>query len=165
MSDPKDAPPEQPDEAEDSDSGFNVTRWTMIITGAVTGVIVLIFLLSVGLAIFADSIYWAPRFQIIRDSFLVIMTLEIIMIIVAIAALIIQIARLVNLLQSETKPVLDNAQETLNTAKTTTQFVGRNLAEPIIKFQSFLAGLFVFMRELGGIRRAIRKHTKSNGDK
>lgn len=145
----------------EDDSGLGVVKITMIVTGVLTGLILLIFVAGLIIAVFADSAYWAPRFRIIRDSFVLLMALESIMIVISLAVLVIQVARLANLLQSEVKPVLDNAQETLSTAKGTTQFVGKNVAEPVIKFQAFFAGLWVFIRELGGIRRAIRKKPKS----
>lgn len=150
------------EETEEDESGLGFVKITMIVTGVLTAILLLIFIAGLGIAVFADSGYWAPRFRMIRDSFLLLMILESILILMTFVVFVIQVARLTNLLQSEVKPVLDNAQETLSTAKGTTQFVGRNVAEPVIKFQAFLAGLWVFIREFGGIRRAIRKKPKSD---
>ncbi|HEX2620324.1 MAG TPA: hypothetical protein VHL11_09260, partial [Phototrophicaceae bacterium] len=71
--------------------------------------------------------------------------------------LVIQVAGLVTLLQADIKPLLLNLQETLNMAKGSAQFVGENLASPLIKAGGFFAGASVFLREFGGLRRAIRR--------
>jgi len=62
------------------------------------------------------------------------------------------------------KPVLMTAQETVNTAKGTVEFVGDNAVRPIIRASAFMSGVGVVLRDVGGIRRAIR-HTKQNGQK
>jgi hypothetical protein len=141
------------------------SQWTLqriiVITAAgLGGVIVLLFVIGLLFALFSDVQATAPRIQIIRDVFIIIMSLEFILIIGALAILILQVARIVNLLQSEVKPVLDNAKETVNSAKGTVEFVGNNVSEPVVKTSAFLAGAGVFIREAGGIRRAIRRNGK-----
>ncbi len=142
-----------------------VSKWTMqriimVAAAALGGVIVLLFVIGLLFALFSDVQATAPRVQIIRDVFIIIMSLEFILIIGALAILILQVARIVNLLQSEVKPVLENAKETVNTAKGTVEFVGNNVSEPVVKTSAFLAGAGVFIREAGGIRRAIRRNGK-----
>ncbi|MCU0497917.1 MAG: hypothetical protein MUF87_11240 [Anaerolineae bacterium] len=104
-----------------------------------------------------DPVGTAVHFQILRDIFLIIIALQGILIVAALCILILQIAGLVNLLRNEIKPLIVNLQETLTTVKGTTQFVGENLATPLIKASSFAAGVSVLLRELGGLRRAIRR--------
>ena len=135
-------------------------RIITIAAAALGGVIVLLFVIGLLFALFSDVQATAPRIQIIRDVFIIIMSLEFILIIGALAILILQVARIVNLLQNEVKPVLENAKETVNTAKGTVEFVGDNVSEPIVKTGAFLAGAGVFVREVGGIRRAIRRNGK-----
>ena len=48
---------------------------------------------------------------------------------------------LVALLRNEIKPVLTNVNQTVNTVRGTTSMVGDNLAKPIVKAASFLAGM------------------------
>ena len=67
-----------------------------------------------------------------------------------------------NLIQTETKPILDDAAAAAKIAKGTAEFVGDNVAEPIIKTGSFFAGLGVFLREVGGIRRALRRNHRED---
>lgn len=48
---------------------------------------------------------------------------------------------LVALLRNEIKPMLANVQQTVQTVRGTTTLVSDNVAKPVIKFASFLAGL------------------------
>jgi hypothetical protein len=48
---------------------------------------------------------------------------------------------LVALLRNEIKPVLTNVNQTVNTVRGTTTMVGDNIAKPIVKAASFLAGM------------------------
>ena len=48
---------------------------------------------------------------------------------------------LIALLQHEIRPLLANVQQTVNTVRGTTTMVSENIAKPVIKFASFLAGL------------------------
>ncbi len=129
----------------------------MIAGGALIGVILLVFASGVLLALLTNAEQTAPRIQIIRDIFLIILSLQGILIVVALAVLVLQIARLINLLQNEIKPILENTQETLTTAKGTVEFVSKNVAEPVVYVNGFLAGVLVLFRELFGLRRALRR--------
>jgi len=132
----------------------------MIVAGVVIGLILLIFVTGVLLALLSNVEATAPRVQIIRDIFIIILAFQGILVIAALAILILQIARLINLLQNEIMPILKNTEETVNTARGTVEFVGTNLAEPVVKLNGFLAGLSVLIRELFGIRRALRREQK-----
>jgi hypothetical protein len=141
------------------------SRWTLqrivaAVAGVLGGIIVLLFVIGLVFALFSDVQATAPRIQIIRDTLVTIITLEFLLVIGAIAIVILQVARLVLLLQNEVKPVLDNAKDTVNSAKGTVEFVGNNVTEPVVRVGSFLAGANVFVREVGGIRRAIRRNGK-----
>jgi hypothetical protein len=77
----------------------------------------------------------------IRDIFIIFMAFESLIIGAALVVLVIQIASLINLLQNEVKPILQSTSETVNTLRGTTQFLSENLVEPVIKLNSYLAGL------------------------
>ena len=81
----------------------------------------------------------------VRDLFIILMALESIVIGVALIILIVQLATLINLLQNEVKPILHSTNETVNTLKGTVSFIGDNMTEPIIKLNSYLAGIKTFM--------------------
>jgi len=60
---------------------------------------------------------------------------------------------LINLLQNEVKPILDATNETVNTLRGTTTFLSENLVEPVIKLNSYLAGIQRVLKLLGLKRR------------
>lgn len=138
-------------------SSWTMQRIVVVIAGGLGGLLAALFVIGLLFALFAEPTATAARFQIVRDVFMILITLQGILIIIALSLLVIQVARLVNLLQTETKPVLANAQEAVNTAKATTQFVSANVTQPIVQASTFMAGARVFLRDAGGIRRAIRR--------
>ena len=77
----------------------------------------------------------------IRDIFIIFMALESLVIGAALVVLIIQIASLINLLNNEVRPVLEATNETIATLRGTTQFLSENLVEPVMKLNSYVAGL------------------------
>ena len=88
----------------------------------------------------------------IRDIFIIFMAFESLVIGVALVILILQITSLMNLLQNEIKPILDATNETVHTLRGTTTFISENIAEPVIKLNTSLAGLQRIL-ELIGIKR------------
>jgi hypothetical protein len=77
----------------------------------------------------------------VRDIFIILMALVSLVIGTALVVLIIQMAALINLLQNEIKPILKSSSDTVNTLKGTTTFLSDNLASPVIKINSSVAGL------------------------
>jgi len=149
------APPEKPaDEA--GGSRWDARSVTLVVGGVLGGIVLVIFVLGLLLALFSDVDATAARVQIVRDIFLIILALQSIVIVVALIVLILQISKLINLLRNEVMPILNNTQETIQSAKGTVEFVGKNVSEPITRLGGFFAGLGVLFRELFGIRRALR---------
>ncbi|MGB9639276.1 MAG: hypothetical protein ACPL3P_05090 [Anaerolineales bacterium] len=77
------------------------------------------------------------------------MALETLLLGIALTILIIQLARLINLLQNEIKPILNSTNETVNTLKGTTTFLSNNLVEPVMKLNELLAGFQKLMELVG----------------
>ena len=77
----------------------------------------------------------------IRDIFIIFMALESLLIGLTLVILLIQLSRLINLLQNEVKPILDSTNETANTLRGTVTFLSDNLVEPIVKLNEYLATL------------------------
>ncbi|HLU12060.1 MAG TPA: hypothetical protein VK003_20460 [Oceanobacillus sp.] len=139
---------------DDNSSGFDIKRVAIIGAGVLIGAILLLFVIAILLASAGNE--WAVAVQVVRDMVITVLALTGALVIVAFAILIIQIARLVSLLQAEIKPVLENAQDTMRTAQVTIQFVSDNVAEPIIKASGFVSGVSLIIREIFGIRRALQ---------
>jgi len=85
----------------------------------------------------------------VRDIFIIFMAFESLIIGAALVILVIQIAGLINLLQNEVKPILQSTSDTVNTLRGTTEFLSENLVEPVIKLNSYLAGLRKFFDLFG----------------
>jgi uncharacterized membrane protein YqhA len=80
----------------------------------------------------------------LRDISIILMAIESIIISIALVILIIQIARLTNLIENEVKPILDSTNETVSNLRGTTKFLSDNLVEPVIKLNEITAVLFRF---------------------
>ena len=122
-------------------------RW--ILAGIIAGVLLLAALLV--WAVIALSSHPAAAANV-RDIFIIFLALESLVIGAALVVLIIQLASLINLLQNEVKPILKSTNETVNTLRGTSAFLSENLVEPVIKLNSYLAGLKK-MFDLFGINR------------
>jgi amino acid permease len=77
----------------------------------------------------------------IRDIFIIFMALISLLLGAVLIILIIQLARLINLLQNEVKPILESTNETVNTLRGTTAFLSDNLVEPVMKMNEYLAAI------------------------
>jgi hypothetical protein len=98
----------------------------------------------------AESIsYWVA---IMRDLCIIALVLEGILIGVALIALILQLATLVNALENEIKPIVDNTRQVADTMRGTAEFMSKHVAEPVILSKSFVAGAVSFVREIRRIR-------------
>ena len=109
----------------------------IVVIGSVAAVAIL-------LLIIAAVIYLAqPATETgkIRDIFIIFMALESLIIGAALVVLIVQIAALINLLNNEIKPMLDATNETIANLRGTTEFLSENLVEPVVKLNSYVAGL------------------------
>jgi len=104
-----------------------------------------------------DPVGSANYFEYIRGLFETILSVAITLIIIAIGVLIIQIARFINLLRSEIKPITEDTKQAIKNVRVTSEFVQKNAVKPIIKGQSFLAGLLAFLREISRITRVLRR--------
>jgi len=85
----------------------------------------------------------------IRDVFIIFMALESLVLGLVLVILIVQLARLINLLQNEIKPILDSTNETVSTLRGTTAFLSDNLVEPVIKMNEYSAGLQQALKMIG----------------
>lgn len=130
------APSSPEEEAAHHRAVIRKQRW--IIAGIITAVVLV--LAGVCAAVYFLLQPGSPT-GTIRDIFIIFMAFESLIIGAALIVLIIQVASLINLLQSEVRPILQSTSETVNTLRGTTEFLSENLVEPVIKLNSYLAGL------------------------
>lgn len=121
---------------------------TIIITAAILLVILIALIIAAVIYLLQPT---APT-ETIRDIFIIFMALESLLIGAALIVLIVQIATLINLLQNEVRPILDATNETVNHLRGTTEFLGENMVEPVIKVSTYLAGM-KRMLELFGVKK------------
>jgi hypothetical protein len=120
-----------------------------IVFGIIAGVVLFLVLLVVLVVFLAQD---AGRTAVIRDIVIIFMALESLLLGLTLVILIAQLARLINLLQNEIKPILDSTNETVNTMRGTVTFLSDNLAEPVVKVNEYFAAF----SEVGKFFRSIR---------
>ena len=152
-----------PEKPESSGSGFDLKRIVIIASAVLIGLVLLIFIIGLLLAR-GDVNTLGPVIQVARDLVIIFLALEGIMIVLALAVLIFQVARLINLLQTEVKPALTDTRQTLHSARGTVEFVGDTVSGPIVKASAFFAGVGSLMGNVGGIRKAIKRTAEDVAD-
>jgi hypothetical protein len=90
----------------------------------------------------------------LANVFIIFMALESLFLGLTMVVLIIQLARLINLLQNEIAPILESTNETVNTLRGTSEFLSDNLVEPVIKVNEQMAGVRQLFVALGLFRRS-----------
>ncbi|MBI1795255.1 MAG: hypothetical protein HYR70_13850 [Chloroflexi bacterium] len=124
-----------------------------------TMIAAIVAIVVVVLAGLITSIYFLARPETsveqvsrIRDIFIIVVALETLVIGIALVVLLIQLASLINLLQNEVRPIIQAANETVNTLRGTAEFLGESVIEPVIKLNSYLASIQRVL-ELMGLKR------------
>lgn len=120
-------------------------------TYVIIGVIVLIILgiaLAVGILFLAAN--YAAQLEAVRDVFIIALALESCVFGVVLMLMLIMLIRLVNTVEFEIKPILEQTNETIGTVRGTTNFVSKNVINPVVKTQSYVAGVRQGIRALFG---------------
>lgn len=110
---------------------------------AVIGVVVVILVIIIGAVIFL--IQPSTDTERIRDVFIIMIAAMTLLLGFVLVILIIQLARLINLLQNEIRPILEATNETTRTLRGTAVFMSEHLSEPVIKVNESMAGIQRFM--------------------
>jgi hypothetical protein len=102
-----------------------------------------ISLILVGLI--SGSIYYLLQPQVdtakLRDSFIILLAVEISLVGFTLVLLLFQVAKLINLVQNEIKPLLASANETISTVRGTAAFISDAFVEPVVKLNGMFASL------------------------
>lgn len=129
-----------------------IVRYLMIGLGGLAGFILLAFVVAILVGI-SNSEGLSSGFRIVRDFLIIVLALQGIFISLALIVLILQLASLINLLQNEIAPIIDELRETASTARGTAQFVSKNVTKPVIRIASTAAGIRTFVSAAIGLRR------------
>ncbi|MEX2143733.1 MAG: hypothetical protein WD740_04000 [Anaerolineales bacterium] len=76
----------------------------------------------------------------IRDIFIILVAFEFMIIGLALILLLVQLARLINMLNNEVRPILDSASEAAKTMRGTSRFISDKLVAPIVSASAGIAG-------------------------
>lgn len=96
--------------------------------------------------LFIWGIFWAATqhpdiIEALRDIVIIALALGSCLFGIAFIIMLVMIIRLVNMLEFEIKPILQQTNETINTLKGTTTFVSQNVVKPVTKASSYAAGV------------------------
>jgi tellurite resistance protein TehA-like permease len=117
----------------------------------VIGIVVLIVL---GIALAAGILFLASNYsaelEAVRDVFIIALALESCVFGVVLLLMLIMLIRLVNTVEFEIKPILEQTNETIGTVRGTTNFVSKNVIDPVVKTKSYVVGIRQGLRSLFG---------------
>jgi len=145
---------------EEQPSPRELRRQRLAIIGIVAIAILLIAAIVAGVVLLLQPSTPTDR---IRDIFIIFMAIESLLLGLVLVILIVQLARLINLLQNEIKPILDSTNQTVSTLRGTTAFLSDNLVEPVLKMNEYFAGIQQAFRVFG-LARGKRRDTNSQGE-
>jgi predicted tellurium resistance membrane protein TerC len=121
-------------------------RQRLIMIGVIIAAVVLIILIIASIWFLLQPSTDTAK---IKDVFIIFMALQSLFLGIILVVLIIQLARLINLLQNDIKPILDSTNETVSTLRGTTAFLSENVVEPVIKMNEYMAGITKALAVLG----------------
>jgi hypothetical protein len=94
----------------------------------------------IGVTVWAAS-NWAVEIEVIRDIFIIALAIESCLFGIVLIFLLISLIRLINLVEFEIKPILEQTNETVRTLRGTTTFVSEKVVKPVTKASGYIAGL------------------------
>ncbi len=96
-----------------------------------------------------------------RDIAIIALAAESGLIGLALLVLIIQVARLTNMLEFEIKPILKNTNETVSTVRGTATFMSEHMVTPVIKASGYASGIARLAKLAGGMAGGIKSSAKT----
>jgi hypothetical protein len=117
-----------------------------LIAGGIIFVLVVLVALALATAVMLRD---PDRTEAIRDIVIIFLAAESVVFGLVLVILIVQVARLTALIENELRPILESTNETVGTLRGTTQFLSRNMVDPVIRVNSSVAAI---RRALGVFR-------------
>jgi hypothetical protein len=117
----------------------------------IAGVIVLlaIGMLSVVVVVWL-AVAYPTQIEAMRDVFVIALALESCVFGIVLMLMLVMLIRLVNTVEFEIRPVLEQTNETIGTVQGTTRFVSKNVVEPVVRTTSIVAGVRQGVKSLFG---------------
>jgi hypothetical protein len=138
--------------------------WAIAGVGGVMGLCLLLFLIALGIGLLSgNSQTMADFVAVVRDMLIILIALQGLVMGVALIIVVLQAAKLLNVLQNEIDPIVDGARDTVNTARGTVQFMSKHVTDPVIKTYSTVATAREFMKEATGIKNIVEGEDDQEG--
>lgn len=113
-----------PDETVTSSSAEKKSRRTTTLIGV--GAVVLVLLIILGFVLMISG----GVTGVVRDIVIILLALESLVLVGLTVFMVIQVTLLVRMVRDEVRPLIQSAQETVNSARGTTQFVAKHIVTP-----------------------------------
>ena len=120
------------------DQEEKVVPQRFIIIGVIA--LLLVGILSVVLILWL-AVTFPEQIEALRDVFLIALALESCVFGIVLMLMFVMLIRLVNTVEFEIRPVLEQTNETIGTVQGTTKFVSKNVVDPVVKTTSVIAGV------------------------
>jgi membrane protein implicated in regulation of membrane protease activity len=96
------------------------------------------------------AVTYPAQIEAMRDIFIIALALESCVFGIVLMLMLVMLVRLVNTVEFEIRPVLEQTNETIGTIQGTTRFVSRNVVEPVVRTTSIIAGVRQGVKSLFG---------------
>ncbi len=115
------------------------------------GVAVLVVAVAILVVLVILAIRNPVHTETFRDLAIIALAAESGLIGLALLVLIVQVARLTNMLEFEIKPILQNTTETVNTLRGTATFMSERMVVPVIKASGYASGITRLAASIRGL--------------
>jgi len=126
---------------------------------AYIGVAVLLVVLAIVAALVVLAVRNPTHTQTFRDIAIIALAAESGLVGLALIVLIVQVARLTNMLEYEIKPILENTSDAVKTVRGTAAFMSEHMVSPVIRVSSYASG---FGRLAGAVGRLFALGSKAS---
>lgn len=140
---------------EEKQSGGKAIVITLVIF-----VILLLATIAGGIILALNAESTGPGLVVFRNTLIILVGLELFVTGAALTVFLIQIARLINMLNNEIAPMAKTTQETLQILKGTSEFMSKYLADPVIDASAKASLMGKIAGDLGKISGVIKKNDK-----
>lgn len=152
--------------AEEEKNGRGWMFYAMLGIGGAMGLCLVLFIVALGIGIAAgDSQVMADFVSVVRDMLIILMVLQGLVFGLGLILILYQVAVLLNLLQNEIDPIVEGAQETVDTTRGTAEFISRHLIEPIISGQRSFTRTREFFKTASGAQDLLSIYRNTKRDK
>jgi cytochrome c biogenesis protein CcdA len=124
-----------PDETVTESQTAKKSRNTMRIIGVVAVVVVVLIVLGFVLMIQAGAT------GTVRDVVIILLAAESLIVVGLLLVLVYQMTMLIKMMREEVQPLIRSAQDTVNSARGTTQFISKRIVSPTVKMTTNVARL------------------------